>query len=91
MKTWNKNLKTITNKQHIKFNFYSINHALVNTPAIFYNGIQITTSKIKLIGKQKFLFQIYHNQAEQERVGLKVIKTQQAFVLNAVKFLYISF
>lgn len=75
----------------MKFNFYSINHALVNTPAIFYNGIQITTSKIKLIGKQKFLFQIYHNQAEQERVGLKVIKTQQAFVLNAVKFLYISF
>lgn len=73
----------------MKFNFYSINHALVNTPAIFYN--QITTSKIKLIGKQKFLYQIYHNQAEQERVGLKVIKTQQAFVLNAVKFLYISF
>lgn len=47
----------------MKFNFYSINHALVNTPAIFYNGIQITTSKIKLIGKQKFLFQIYHNHA----------------------------
>lgn len=47
--------------------------------------------KSLVIGNQKFLFQIYHNQAEQERVGLKVIKTQQAFVLNAVKFLYISF
>lgn len=29
----------------MKFNFYSINHALVNTPAIFYNGIQITTNR----------------------------------------------
>lgn len=30
----------------MKFNFYSINHAPeVNTPAIFYNGIQITTNR----------------------------------------------
>lgn len=69
----------------MKFNFYSINHALVNTPAIFYNGIQITTSKIKLIGKQKFLFQIYHNQAEQERVGLKVIKNTTSICFKCRK------
>lgn len=58
-----------------------------------YTHLQSSTMVFKslLIGNQKFLFQIYHNQAEQERVWLKVIKTQQAFVLNAVKFLYISF
>lgn len=37
--TWKhetKNLNySITSKQHMQFNFYSINHALVNTPAIF--------------------------------------------------------
>lgn len=37
----------------MKFNFYSINHALVNTPAIFYNGIQNHYLKNKINRKTK--------------------------------------